>query len=55
MNYQQLIDYMTLNAEETYGDNGDTVHYLGQMPLCFQFFEDFRLLEADGYIDDITP
>ncbi len=52
MNYQELIQYMIDNAEETYYEQGN-IHYLGFLPLIPEFTTQLSELRTEGYITEV--
>ena len=53
MNYQELIQYMLNNAEETYYEQGN-IHYLGFFPLRAEFTTQLSELRTEGYITKVN-
>ncbi len=52
MNYQELIQYMLNNAEETYYEQGN-IHYLGFLPLKPELTTQLSELRTEGYITEV--
>ncbi len=53
MNYQELIQYMIDNAEETYYEQ-EKIHYLGFFPLIPEFTNQLSELRTEGYITEVN-